>query len=88
MTDVEAGSDKKSSDIERNVHGPNKEVASDLSILTFVGCLAVSVEILKSGLGFFGSNIFGPHDGKNHVHDQMMVNGFVGRFVFDRIDVD
>ena len=40
MTDVEAGSDKKSSDIERNVHGPNKEVASDLSILTFVGSLA------------------------------------------------
>ena len=88
MTDVEAGSDKKGSDIERKVHDPDKEVASDLSILTFVGSLAVSVEILESGFGFFGADILGPHDGQDHVHDQMMVNGIIGRFVLDRVDVD
>ena len=87
VTDFYTASDNKGS-YEREIHNPDKEVASDLSILTFVVGLAVSIEILKSGLGFFGVDILGPHDGQDHVHDQMMVNGFVGRFVFDCIDVD
>ena len=61
VTDFYTASDNKGS-YEREVHNPDKEVASDLSILTFVVGLAVSIEVLKSNLGLFGADIFGPKD--------------------------
>ena len=88
VSNREAGSSYKSSKTKRKVNEPDEWVTFDLLVLAFVVGLAVSPEILEGFSGFFCSNVFGPEDGENHIHDQVMEDDFVGRFIFDRINVD